>query len=239
MDICEALKEWRKQNDLSQEDAASQLGESVRSLQEWEQGRRIPSGRALERIYEHLAPILNSGTEIQSHGTSSFAQRLRNYRKITRQNREEAARSLGVSVGMIQDAEQERRVPRGETIIRLLPFFRRAEEQFAANERQLEASPILRILARRNLGIGRPKVDRDPGMRLERARGEVSRWGEAIEKRFWNHGGSTKAFYETELAKAERELQRALSAQSRANARIEKESARRGRTAPRRKSPIL
>jgi DNA-binding transcriptional regulator YiaG len=41
---------WRQKNDLSQTQAALQLGVSVRTLQEWEQGRAQPSEFALKAL---------------------------------------------------------------------------------------------------------------------------------------------------------------------------------------------
>ena len=45
-DVAPALRAWRKRQKLSQTQAALKLKISARTLQEWEQGRRHPSGAA-------------------------------------------------------------------------------------------------------------------------------------------------------------------------------------------------
>jgi DNA-binding transcriptional regulator YiaG len=47
---------WRQKNDLSQSQAALQLGVSVRTLQEWEQGRAQPSEFALRSLNKLVTP---------------------------------------------------------------------------------------------------------------------------------------------------------------------------------------
>ncbi len=48
--LSERLYDWRKQNDLSQSEAALKLKISKRTLQEWEQGRAVPRHLAREAI---------------------------------------------------------------------------------------------------------------------------------------------------------------------------------------------
>jgi DNA-binding transcriptional regulator YiaG len=48
--IALALVAWRKRNKLSQSKAALKLKLSVRTLQEWEQGRSMPRHLALEAL---------------------------------------------------------------------------------------------------------------------------------------------------------------------------------------------
>jgi DNA-binding transcriptional regulator YiaG len=48
------LYEWRKKNNLSQGEAALKLKISMRTLQEWEQGRAQPRGLALSAINERI-----------------------------------------------------------------------------------------------------------------------------------------------------------------------------------------
>jgi putative transcriptional regulator len=50
----ERLKAWRTSKNLSQSQAASELGVSVRTLQEWEQGRMQPRGLALSALEQML-----------------------------------------------------------------------------------------------------------------------------------------------------------------------------------------
>jgi putative transcriptional regulator len=46
------LKSWRNRKGLSQSQAARVLGVSVRTLQNWEQGRNVPSADVLLRLLE-------------------------------------------------------------------------------------------------------------------------------------------------------------------------------------------
>ncbi len=48
--LSERLYDWRKQNDLSQSEAALKLKISKRTLQEWEQGRSEPRHLAMIAI---------------------------------------------------------------------------------------------------------------------------------------------------------------------------------------------
>ena len=41
------LKEWREENDYTQQEAADKLGVSRRSLENWEQKRAMPQGFGL------------------------------------------------------------------------------------------------------------------------------------------------------------------------------------------------
>jgi DNA-binding transcriptional regulator YiaG len=54
-DIARALMDWRKRNKVSQSKAALKLKISVRTLQEWEQGRATPRHLALETLREKIA----------------------------------------------------------------------------------------------------------------------------------------------------------------------------------------
>ncbi len=44
--ISTTLKLWRQRKNLSQSEAAKRLGANLRTLQDWEQGRRTPRGFA-------------------------------------------------------------------------------------------------------------------------------------------------------------------------------------------------
>ncbi len=48
--LSERLYDWRKQNDLSQSEAALRLKISKRTLQEWEHGRAEPRHLAMDAI---------------------------------------------------------------------------------------------------------------------------------------------------------------------------------------------
>ncbi len=48
--LSERLYDWRKQNDLSQNEAALKLKISKRTLQEWEHGRSEPRHLAMEAV---------------------------------------------------------------------------------------------------------------------------------------------------------------------------------------------
>src|SRR4051812_47238403 len=126
MSISAALKRWRSEQSFSQAIAAAKLGVSFRTYQEWEQSRREPAGKTLPSLWSVLRPILNP----QAALNGSFAELMKAYRKQTRQNRREAAKSLNVSAGAIQDWEQERRVPSGATVVRLLPLFEAAAKEW-------------------------------------------------------------------------------------------------------------
>jgi putative transcriptional regulator len=54
MNLKKQLKDWRRSKKLSQSEAAETLGVSVRTLQEWEQGRRTPRGLALTSLLERI-----------------------------------------------------------------------------------------------------------------------------------------------------------------------------------------
>ena len=54
-EIAPALAAWRKRNKLSQSKAALKLKVSVRTLQEWEQGRSTPRHLALEVLRNKIA----------------------------------------------------------------------------------------------------------------------------------------------------------------------------------------
>jgi DNA-binding transcriptional regulator YiaG len=46
------LKEWRDENDFTQQEAADRLGVSRRSLENWEQKRAMPQGFGLAAMLE-------------------------------------------------------------------------------------------------------------------------------------------------------------------------------------------
>lgn len=48
------LTRWRRRHRLTQEAAAVRLGMSVRTLQAWEQGQRVPRGFTLIALLEKL-----------------------------------------------------------------------------------------------------------------------------------------------------------------------------------------
>jgi DNA-binding transcriptional regulator YiaG len=48
------LKEWRGKKKLTQAAAATRLGVSLRTFQEWEQGRMAPRGFALSALMERI-----------------------------------------------------------------------------------------------------------------------------------------------------------------------------------------
>jgi DNA-binding transcriptional regulator YiaG len=50
--LSERLYAWRKRNDYSQSEAALKLQVSVRTLQEWEQGRALPHGLTLRTLHQ-------------------------------------------------------------------------------------------------------------------------------------------------------------------------------------------
>ena len=52
LDLGEQLYAWRKRNDLSQSEAGVKLQVSVRTLQEWEQGRARPHGLTLRTLHQ-------------------------------------------------------------------------------------------------------------------------------------------------------------------------------------------
>jgi DNA-binding transcriptional regulator YiaG len=54
-DLPHLLYAWRLRNDLSQSAAALKLRISVRTLQEWEQGRARPRGLALSAIHKLIS----------------------------------------------------------------------------------------------------------------------------------------------------------------------------------------
>jgi DNA-binding transcriptional regulator YiaG len=54
-DIAHALIDWRRETSFSQSEAALKLKVSVRTLQEWEQGRATPRHLALDALREKIA----------------------------------------------------------------------------------------------------------------------------------------------------------------------------------------
>ena len=240
MTISGALKQWRSEQSISQAEAAAKLTVSLRTYQEWEQARRAPSGKALSALWRFLAPVLNP----QATLGGSFAELLKTYRKQTRQNRCEAAKSLSVSAGAIQDWEQERRVPSGATVVRLLPLFQAAAEKWnaarSAPPSAEEARLIARLSRRKGRFVRRKRVFADPLegrkatlVRLKHARGELekrrSEWGQ------WR--------WRDDLEKCIGRLQRDLSCYERAIADTRAKAARAKRRIasrqPRRASPVL
>lgn len=51
------LRDWRERNGLTQARAAELLGVSLRSLQEWEHGRR--PGRSVDALVRRLVAVLD------------------------------------------------------------------------------------------------------------------------------------------------------------------------------------
>lgn len=49
------LKEWREENDYTQQQAADKLGVSRRSLENWEQERAMPQGFGLTAMLKVIA----------------------------------------------------------------------------------------------------------------------------------------------------------------------------------------
>jgi DNA-binding transcriptional regulator YiaG len=187
MTISAALKRWRSEQSFSQAMAAAKLGVSLRTYQEWEQSRRKPAGKALSSLWPLLGPILNP----QAALNGSFAELMKAYRKQTRQNRCAAAKSLNVSPGAIQDWEQERRVPSGATIVRLLPLFEAAAKEWnrarsappSAEETGLIA--MLRSYAKRRPGR-RKRVFADPREGRKATLGWLKRARADLEKARWD-----------------------------------------------------
>ena len=58
------LKEWREENDYTQQEAADRLGVSRRSLENWEQKRAMPQGFGLVAILQSIqAPKKKRGNK--------------------------------------------------------------------------------------------------------------------------------------------------------------------------------
>jgi len=51
------LLRWRTERDWSREESAAKLGVSRRTLQEWEQGRRVPSEMAQRGVFARMQEI--------------------------------------------------------------------------------------------------------------------------------------------------------------------------------------
>ncbi len=52
--ISDQLKSWRARKKLSQSEAAKHLGANLRTLQDWEQGRRTPRGFAKVALMKRI-----------------------------------------------------------------------------------------------------------------------------------------------------------------------------------------
>ena len=241
MTISAALKRWRSEQPFSQAEAAAKLAVSLRTYQEWEQARRAPSGKALSAIWRFLAPVLNP----QATLGGSFAELLKTYRKQTRQNRCEAAKSLNVSAGAIQDWEQERRVPSGATVARLLPLFEAAAEKWkAASSAPPSALEALLIAMRSSHGKGRfgrrkrafadPKEGRKATLEsLKHARSELEkRRGEWGSWRFREYLEKCIGRLHGDLARYERKIEESRAQAARAKRRLATRK-------PRHASPVL
>ena len=50
--FAKALRDWREQNEYTQQEAAKRLGVSRRSLENWEQKRAMPQGFGLSAMLE-------------------------------------------------------------------------------------------------------------------------------------------------------------------------------------------
>ena len=159
--------------------------------------------------------------------------------------RSEAAKSLNVSAGAIQDWEQERRVPSGATVVRLLPLFQAAAEKWnaarsappSAEEARLIAmfrSRSPRRSARRKQVFADPREGRKMILeRLKHARYELEkrrsewgswRWREYLEKRI--------GCLESDLARYERKIAENRTKAASATRRLATRK-------PRRASPVL
>jgi transcriptional regulator with XRE-family HTH domain len=51
------LLDWRTKHGWSREESAAKLGVSRRTLQEWEQGRRVPSEMAQRGVFARMQEI--------------------------------------------------------------------------------------------------------------------------------------------------------------------------------------
>lgn len=241
MTISTALKRWRSEQAFSQAEAAAKLTVSLRTFQEWEQARREPSGKALPALWRFLAPILNP----QATLNGSFAELLKGYRKQTRQNRREAAKSLTVSAGAIQDWEQERRVPSGATVARLLPLFEAAAEKWNRARSAPPSAEEARLIASLSSGArkrfrNRKRVFADPreGKKavlewLKHARGELEKarigWGR----------GRWRDYMQKCVERLERDLRRYERKIAEVRAKAFRAKRRLATRTPRRKSPVL
>ena len=54
--VAKILKEYRERRRFTQEEAASKLGVSVRTLQNWEIARNMPRGFGLAALLKVIAP---------------------------------------------------------------------------------------------------------------------------------------------------------------------------------------
>ena len=52
--FAKALRDWREQNEYTQQEAAERLGVSRRSLENWEQKRAMPQGFGLSAMLEAI-----------------------------------------------------------------------------------------------------------------------------------------------------------------------------------------
>jgi DNA-binding transcriptional regulator YiaG len=235
--ISAALKRWRSEQSFSQAMAAAKLGVSLRTYQEWEQARREPAGKALSLLWPVLRPIFNPQAQLNG----SFAELMKAYRKLTRQNRREAAESLNVSPGAIQDWEQERRVPSGAAVVRLLPLFEAAaKEGNRARSAPPSAEETLLIARLRSSAKTRPgsrkRVFADPreGRKatlesLKRARAELEKTRRELERCWLQESiGRLKC----DLRRYERRVAEVRAKEARTRRRLAWRQ-------PRRKSPVL
>jgi DNA-binding transcriptional regulator YiaG len=235
MTISAALKRWRSERSFSQATAAAKLAVSLRTYQDWEQSRREPTGNALSSLWPVIGRILHPRAALNG----SFAELMKTYRKQTRQNRGEAAKTLNVSAGAIQDWEQERRVPGGATVVRLLPFFEAAAEEWkAARSRppSTEEAGLIEMLRSRGPKRSRKRVFADPKegrkamlallrkARLELERSRDRRWQELVEQDIWR--------LKRELLRYKRKIAKARAKAARAKRRMASRK-------PRRTSPVL
>jgi DNA-binding transcriptional regulator YiaG len=55
MELSEQLEAWRKRLGMTQKAAAAHLGVSVRTLENWSQGRCTPKGFALKSLIEKMS----------------------------------------------------------------------------------------------------------------------------------------------------------------------------------------
>jgi DNA-binding transcriptional regulator YiaG len=55
MELSEQLEAWRKRLGMKQREAAEHLGVSLRTLENWSQGRCTPKGFALRSLIEKMS----------------------------------------------------------------------------------------------------------------------------------------------------------------------------------------
>lgn len=237
MTVAETLKEWRSKAQLSQCEAAEELGVSLRSFQEWEQGRREPSGATFAALWTAFS---SQFSEIGS-ATGKFSDLLRTFRKDRKFNRQKAAEILGVTAGAIKDWEQERRTPNAASVCQILPHLIahgpwQIEEKQRQAKREEDADRIARSMGFRP---GKPREELTLEQRLRRAQKRLARLQEELgrcDKHTWFmkvRKLKDEIYYaEGWVAKYERKILERETKEHCDRLRIEQR-------APRRKSPVI